>query len=226
MTDTLIRLEVVAMVWNHKYVLRAVDLCVNQGDFIAVTGPNGGGKTTLLRIILRLLKPTTGKVTYTAGSSLTIGYLPQKNAIDSSFPITVRDVIEMGITDYKQLTRTERSTKINEMLELMGLTSHTNASLGEISGGQLQRALLGRALIANPQLLVLDEPLSYVDYRFEQRIYDIIRQLTPQTTIILVSHDVSTISSIATRHIIVNKSVEVCTSMNHFAHYDCCNHPG
>lgn len=222
--DTLIKLEDVAMVWNHKYVLRDVNLCVNRGDFIAITGPNGGGKTTLLRIILRLLKPTEGRITYTDSSTLTIGYLPQKNAIDSSFPITVRDVIEMGITDYKLLTRTERLSKIDNMLELMGLTTHAKASLGEISGGQLQRALLGRALIANPQLLVLDEPLSYVDYRFEQRIYEIIRQLTPQTTIILVSHDVSTISSIATRHIIVNKSVEICTSLNHFAHYDCCSH--
>ncbi len=212
------------MQWNRKEVLRDVNLQINQGDFIAITGPNGGGKTTLLRIILRLLRPTSGKVIY-SNNHLTIGYLPQKNAIDSRFPITVRDVIEMGITQRKSLNQQEIDAAIDNMLDQVGLTSHAHASLGEISGGQLQRALMGRALISNPEILVLDEPLSYVDRRFEHRIYEIISRLTPQTTIILVSHDVSTIGTIATRHIIVDRTLEICTSLNHFAHYDCCNHP-
>lgn len=229
-TYPLIELRDVAMRWEGHTVLRDVNLTVNKGDFLAITGPNGGGKSTLLRIILKLLRPTEGSVTYfdpeyNPVKSLPIGYLPQKNMIDSHFPITVSEVIEMGLIADRSLGREERRAKVHEMTALVGLESHASQSLGNLSGGQMQRALLGRALISRPELLVLDEPLSYVDRHFEERIYEIIRKLPQNTTIILVSHDMSTIAAMANRHIIVNHTLEVCHSPNHFAHYHCCDHP-
>ena len=170
----LVRLAGVEMSWGHKKVLSDVDLTVNKGDFIAITGPNGGGKTTLLRIMLRLLKPTRGTVEYFSegNSSLRLSYLPQKNMIDYHFPITVEQVIAMGLEGTDIRPKSEEGRKrMTEMLDLTGLGNHRDSAIGSLSGGQLQRALLGRALISRPEVLVLDEPLSYVDKRFEHRFY-------------------------------------------------------
>lgn len=225
---TIIQLTGVSMKWDRRSVLSDVDLSINKGDFVAITGPNGGGKTTLLRIILKLLRPTSGSVRYfdpsgAEVSHLSIGYLPQKNKIDSHFPITVRQVIASGLMSVKGLSKDVKSGKVEEMLKLMGLEKHGDNGLGEISGGQLQRTLLGRALISEPSVLVLDEPLSYVDKRFERHIYDMMEQLAGHTTIILVSHEMTTIASMANRHIIVDGSLHICHSGSHYAHYDCCD---
>ncbi len=215
--DTLISLDDVTMRFDRRTVLDHISLDINRGDFMAITGPNGGGKTTLLRIILRLLRPTSGRVTY--NQDVTIGYLPQKNHIDSKFPITVREVIASGLINSP--LREESASRVEEMLKLTELTDKADDSLGRLSGGQMQRALLGRALIASPSLLVLDEPLSYVDKHFEHHIYDIISQLAPTTTIVLVSHEMSTIASLANRHIIVDRTLHSCHSHTHFVHYSC-----
>lgn len=227
-TDTIISLRDVSMTHDRRTVLADVNLDINRGDFIAVTGPNGGGKTTLLRIILKLLRPTTGSVTYLAdgrpAKNLSIGYLPQKNMIDSRFPITVGEVIRLGLTPLQLRDRNTASALVSEMTATVGLDGRENAAIGELSGGQMQRALLARAIISGPELLVLDEPLSYVDKHFEQRIYSIIADLAPRTTIILVSHEMSTIAEMANRHLIVDGHIDICHSRNHFMHYDCCDH--
>lgn len=228
--NTIISLSGVSMVRERREVLRNVDLCVNRGDFVAITGPNGGGKTTLLRIILKLLTPTSGVVTYfdedgNPVDNLNIGYLPQKNMIDSKFPITVREVVELGINKSIKLSKSARCKLVDDMIDKVDLSRHANAAIGTLSGGQMQRALLARAIISSPPVLVLDEPLSYVDRMFEQRIYDIISTLAPTTTVILVSHDMTTIASMANKHLIVNGGIESCHSGRHFIHYDCCeNH--
>lgn len=217
--STLISLNDISMVRDRRTTLSHISLSVNRGDFIAITGPNGGGKTTLLRIILRLLKPTHGSVTY-YDKKLKIGYLPQKNMIDSSFPITVSQVIASGLIG-ENLPSAEVAARLDDTLQRMGLTDHASKPIGNLSGGQLQRALLGRAIISRPDLLVLDEPLSYVDKRFEQYIYRLVESLAPTTTIILVSHEMSTISSMATRHLIIDRTLEECPSAHHAVHYDC-----
>lgn len=221
----IIRLENVSMQWNNVVTLRDVNLSVNRGDFIAVTGPNGGGKTTLLRIILKLLKPTRGRVTYFDDGrevkELPIGYLPQKSMIDNRFPVTVGEVIASGLLGRNGVTKDERESRAREMIERMGLTGHASKPIGTLSGGQLQRTLMGRALISNPGLLVLDEPLSYVDKRFEHRIYEIVAELSGSTTILLVSHEMSTIAGMATRHFLVDHTLDECTAAHHRVHCDC-----
>ncbi len=221
----LITLDNVGMRWDKRTVLADISLQINSGDFVAITGPNGGGKTTLLKIILKLLQPSSGSVDYwdEAGARiqrLSIGYLPQKNMIDSHFPIDVRQVIASGLLGHK-MSKCEKSELVERMIDQVGLRSHGDSPIGDLSGGQLQRALLGRALISNPSVIVLDEPLSYLDKHFEHRIYDIIGELAPEHTIILVSHEVSAIAEMANRHWIVDHTLHECTAAHHFMRQSC-----
>ena len=211
---------------GRKRVLDNVNLDIDEGDFVAITGPNGGGKTTLLRIILRLLRPSTGSVAYYSADSvetdrLSIGYLPQKNMIDSRFPISVHDVVASGLLAARTVDAAEREKRVAEMIELVGLTDHAASSIGNLSGGQLQRALFARAIISRPSVLVLDEPLSYLDKEFERRIYEIVADLSQSTTIIIVSHEMSIISGMANRHLIVDHTLTECCARHHSVHYDC-----
>lgn len=221
-----IQLSGVGIGWDHREILKDVNLTINRGDFIAITGPNGGGKTTLLRIILKLLKPTSGKVEYLSpegevSDRLPIGYLPQKNMIDSRFPITVEEVIASGLLSEKNVSRETLKQRVEEILDIIDLKSHARQTIGNLSGGQLQRTLLGRALISNPSILVLDEPLSYIDKRFEDRLYNLLNALPLSTTILLVSHEMSVISGMATRHVIVDHTIHECTSHHHFIPSPC-----
>lgn len=216
------------MVYDTRCVLKDVTLDIDDGEFVAITGPNGGGKTTLLRIILKLLHPTHGTVTYLREErpikDLKIGYLPQKNLIDSHFPISVEEVIKSGLLGEKGIFSrysTADHRKVEEIMEQMGVLQLRHQTLGSLSGGQMQRTLLGRALIRNPKVLVLDEPLSYVDKRFEHQIYNIISTIAPKTTILLVSHEMTSISPMATKHLIVDQTIHLCHSKKHYAHLSC-----
>lgn len=210
----------VSVSMERREILSGISMTVNRGDFIAITGPNGGGKTTTLRVILKLLRPDRGSVTYfdkdghTPVRHLPIGYLPQKNMIDSRFPIDVRQVVASGLEGMR-IPRAGRDELVEATLRSVGLTAHARKSIGTLSGGQLQRALLGRALISSPAILVLDEPLSYLDKRFEGRLYDILRELRPTTTVILVSHEMTAFGDMATRHMIVNRTLTCCAKEHH-----------
>ena len=217
----LLQLQNISMQWHDRRVLSDISLAVFPGDFMAITGPNGGGKTTLLRIMLRLLKPTSGNVIYGVGlKSNAIGYLPQKNMIDSHFPITVHEVVASGLLA-QCLPASQVRDKVGSMLRTVGLTEQANSSIGQLSGGQLQRALLGRAMISEPSLLILDEPLSYIDKRFEHQLYEILASVARTTTIVLVSHEMTAISEMANRHIIVDNGIHDCTAAHHYVRSDC-----
>lgn len=224
-SDTIIRLENVGLQRGGKTILENVDLTIGEGDFLAITGPNGGGKTTLLRIILKLIKPTSGTVKYFNASisvdRLPIGYLPQKNMIDPRFPITVKEVITSGLIAIKNISDTRRKELVEQAIAMVGLDERRDFTLDRLSGGQLQRTLLARAIISSPQILVLDEPLSYLDKQFEHRVYDIISEIAPSTTIVLVSHEMSRIASMANRHIVVDHRLEECTADHHYFAIDC-----
>ncbi|MBD5224982.1 MAG: metal ABC transporter ATP-binding protein [Bacteroidales bacterium] len=228
MGNELIKLSGISMRWDAKEVLSGINMTVERGDFLAITGPNGGGKSTLLRVILKLLSPTSGSVEYfdTAGNlteRLPIGYLPQKNMIDSRFPITVREVVSSGLLGKSGVKNGCASGKdiVDETLRLIELHSHADAPIGVLSGGQLQRALLGRAIISSPEVLVLDEPLSYLDKHFEEHIYSILRDLSASATILLVSHEMSVISTMATRHLIVDHTLHECRARHHYVASEC-----
>lgn len=136
--------------------------------------------------------------------------------IDSRFPISVQEVVASGLLADRTLTPQQRQQHIAQTISLIGLQNHANQPIGALSGGQLQRALLGRAIISHPKVLILDEPLSYVDKKFEHHIYQLLADLAPDTTILLVSHEMSTIATMANRHLIVDHALHECTSPHHF----------
>lgn len=212
---------------ENRVVLNDVNFTVDYGDFIAITGPNGGGKTTLLRLILGLLKPTQGKICYFApdGSRLqsrpAFGYLPQKNSVDSHFPITVEEVVSSGLLAHKELSEAEKAERVRQTLECIGLPEYASNPIGNLSGGQLQRVLFGRAIVSRPPVLVLDEPLSYIDKNFEKQLYSIVSELSKHTTIMLVSHEMSEIAGMANRHIIVDRTLHECTARHHYIRQEC-----
>lgn len=218
--DDVVRITDVTMRYDSRLALDNVSLTVRKGDFAAITGPNGGGKTTLLRIILGLLKPTKGSVWH--AQKLRIGYLPQKNSIDSHFPVTISDVIKSGLLNSKNMTGTQKEQRFKDVLHQVGLQDIKDQPIGMLSGGQLQRALLGRAIISEPNLIVMDEPLSYIDKQFENELYGLLHNIAKHATIILVSHEMTQIAAMANRHFIVNRNIHECTAVHHTIHTDCC----
>jgi zinc transport system ATP-binding protein len=189
--------------YEREPVLEDVNLSVYEGDFVGLIGPNGGGKTTLLRVLLGLLPPTRGKVRVLGlpvqeGRRM-IGYVPQVVEFDHEFPINVWDVARMGrLGQRRPLQRytAEDDAVVAEALRRVDLYDLRRRPIGELSGGQRQRAYIARALATQPEILLLDEPTSSVDPQVSTGIYELLRQLNDQgATILLVSHDMGVISS-------------------------------
>lgn len=216
----LIGIDDISVRFDGKTILDHISLNVDKGDFMAITGPNGGGKTTLLRVMLRLLKPSSGRVVYYQDGEetkrLRIGYLPQKSKIDTRFPITVGEAIKSGQIKGIFARRTQQDEEdFARVVELCGVKDYLDRTVGVLSGGQLQRTLLARAIVSNPEIIVLDEPLSYVDKTFERQIYSMMEDLAKDHTIVLVSHEMSVISGMANRHIIVDHGIHECCAHHH-----------
>jgi zinc transport system ATP-binding protein len=188
--------------YNHIPVLEDIALRVYQADFLGIIGPNGGGKTTLLKIILGLLKPTSGKITVFGTDPCegrrSIGYVPQAFHFHSDFPITVFEVVLMGRLREKRLTKhytSEDRDIAQNALHQVEMLAFKEKHINNLSGGQLQRVMIARALASEPKLLILDEPLSSIDSRWQASFYVLLKQLKQSMAIMLVTHDTGALAA-------------------------------
>ncbi len=208
--ESLIELREVSFGYAEEKVIDGVNLIIRPSDFIGMIGPNGGGKSTIIKIIMGLLVPWSGTITFPP--DINIGYLPQYQEFDSRFPISVEEVVLSGLLKKGRIAarvkRPDRE-KAARVLNLVGMQAYARRSIGELSGGQMQRVFIGRALISDPDLLILDEPVTYVDNRFEQELYQLLEAINRSTAILLVSHDVGQIVS----------SVRTIACVNRHLHY-------
>ncbi len=195
----LINAENVSLVLRGKTLLENISLKVAAGDIVTIVGPNGAGKSTLLRVLLGLLTPTTGMVHTKA--KLRIGYMPQKISIDHTLPLTVKRFL--------QLARCHSKKSASEVLSEVGATSLAERSLHVLSGGEMQRVLLARALLCHPDLLVLDEPVQGVDINGQRALYELIADIRNRWNcgILLVSHDLHFVFAASDQVICLNQHI-------------------
>ncbi len=200
--------------FNEEPVLQDVNFSVRQRDFIAIIGPNGGGKTTLLKLILGLLKPDTGSILVDGQApqkaSACIGYVPQYVHMNSRFPITAMDVVLMGKLDPKKRWTRQSATNRREALaalDRIGMANYAHRRIGELSGGQRQRVFIARALVSQPKLLLLDEPTASIDTKGQGEFYNLLKALNQDLTILVVSHDLLVVSRFIKSVACVNKGL-------------------
>ena len=200
MAHPLIQITDLSASYDNKTVLSHINLTVYEQDFLGVIGPNGGGKTTLVKSILGLHRPDKGQIRFfregKETEEINMGYLPQYNSIDKKFPISVYEVVLSGLSKQKSLFKRyskEQHEQVREIIARMGLEGCEDRAIGQLSGGQLQRAMLGRALVSNPEVVILDEPNTYIDKRFEAKLYELLEEINRERAIILVSHDIGTV---------------------------------
>ena len=211
--ESRVSLKNVSVQYDETTALEGVSLNIYPDDFLGIIGPNGGGKTTLVKAILGTI-PHSGEISYSPTLSerghRLIGYLPQQAEFDRSFPISVIEVVMSGLQAEKGLikryTTTDRKRAM-ELLEIAGIESIAERQISEISGGQMQRALLCRAVILEPNLLILDEPTNFVDNQFENELYTLLHRLNERMAIVMVSHDLGTITSVVKSIVCVNRTV-------------------
>lgn len=202
--------------YGKRNVLQNVSLEIEEHDFLGIIGPNGGGKTTLMKIILGLLTPEKGSVQFfedgKSVEKITIGYLPQYNQIDKKFPIAAQEVILSGLAHRKSIFnkyKDEDYQRVKEVISQLGLEGLEERQIGQLSGGQLQRVFLGRAIVAHPKVLILDEPNTYLDREGEEKLYQLLVQINQESAIILVSHDQSAVKQHAKRTAYVSETLEM-----------------
>ncbi len=199
--------------YEQSIALEDVNLDIFEDDFIGIIGPNGGGKTSLVKAIMGVV-PHSGEIEFAPAlrrkNHLKIGYMPQVSQFDTRFPISIEEVVLSGLQSEKgffgRYTHADRQ-RATELLKQMGIDQIASRPIGEVSGGQLQRALLCRAIIAEPKLLILDEPTNFVDNNFEREFYALVKQLHERMAVMIVSHDVGTITSLVNAIICVNRHV-------------------
>ena len=213
---------------NGVMALEGITLDVNQKDLIALIGPNGAGKSTLLKVILGLIKPTSGSIklfgSLDLGKNLKkVGYVPQSaQARDPNLPFSVYETVMLGRTPVAGLlhrTGAVDKQKVEETLKLFGIYELKDRKIGQLSGGQSQRVFLAKAMVAEPKLLLLDEPTSGVDTTSKKEFYNILERLNKERaiTVILSSHDIGVITKIANRVLCVNRSQFFCGDNEDFA---------
>ena len=206
-----VNIDNVSYRFNSTLVLENISFTVDKGDFVGIIGPNGAGKTTLFRSMLGLLEDYQGKITF-FGKDIRknrnilqkIGYIPQKNSTDQGFPATVEEIVSLGITG-----RRPSKNKINHAIETVGLFDQKTKRIGELSGGQQQRVLIAKALANEPELLILDEPVTGIDLKTQNKFYVLLKKLNEENkiTIIWASHDLDAVKKLANKIACVNKRI-------------------
>lgn len=192
--NSIIEADDLSFAYETMPVISHASFKINENEFIGMIGPNGGGKTTLLKLILRFVLPTTGKITV-GTKSHQIAYVPQSTKFDKEFPISVIEVVLSGLLyrlPWYGFFKKIDQEKAREALEKVGLSQFANHSFGQLSGGQAQRVLIARAIVAEPRLLLLDEPTASVDSKAEADIYAILKKMQGSMTILMVTHDLNT----------------------------------
>ena len=214
--EAVITMRDVTFSYDGYPVLEDVHVKVSRGEFACIVGPNGGGKTTLLKLVLGLLQPGQGSVRVfgvpPAQARARMGYVPQSYAYDPQFPVRVMDVVLMGrVHQSRWLGPYSRGDKdaAAEALRQVKLLDLHNRPLAALSGGQRQRVIIARALVCEPELLLLDEPTASLDLAFENELYDLLRELNRHMTIVMVSHDVGFVSGVVSKVICVKRKVVV-----------------
>ena len=205
-----IKLENVTYRYNSDLVLEDISFKADEGDLLGIIGPNGAGKTTLFSLILGLLEGYQGKITLFDEDIRNnrkvlkkIGYIPQKNIIDKGFPATVEEIVSLGVFERKT------KDKIISAIKTVGLLEQKHKRIGELSGGQQQRILIAKALVNEPQLLILDEPTTGIDLETQNKFYALLRKLNSENkiTIILASHDLDAINKLANKIACINRKM-------------------
>lgn len=202
MREKLVEISGVYFSYNSSPLLTDINMCIHKGDFVGVVGANGCGKTTLVKLLLGHLTPQKGTILhYSDGRPVAtpaIGYLPQYAAVDKRFPLSVREVVETGLlTPHKMwnpfIASADRR-RVDATLEQMGIAGLSSTPIGNLSGGELQKAILARAIVSSPRLLLLDEPDTYLDSYSQEHLYALLKEINKDCAILLVSHDVSAVS--------------------------------
>lgn len=219
MSDSVITMKNIHYAYEKKDVLDHVNFELPQGAFMGLVGPNGGGKTTLINLILGLIKPDTGTINL-FGKPIDkfhdwdrIGFVSQKsNSFNKGFPATVYEVVSMGLTakiGYLKFLKKHHKEKIIQAIAQVGMQDYTRQNIGNLSGGQQQRVFIARALVSDPSLLILDEPTVGVDAENVKRFYEILHQLNQQyhITLLLVTHDTGMMTEHATDIVCLNKTL-------------------
>lgn len=223
MNDPIITFENVSYRYGDKTALSDVSLHIERGQVFGIVGPNGGGKTTFLKLVADLIKPDSGKITFNLKGSRNgkrIGYMPQHASVNWNFPIKVSDVIVMGLYGdiglIKKVTRKHKEAAL-DAAHRMGIESLISRHIAELSGGQQQRVFIARAIVSNPELLLLDEPAANMDSNSQDLLYNAIGIIRDELklTILLVTHDMAVVPKICNQVACVNINVNVHDKPDH-----------
>ncbi|MCJ7593727.1 MAG: ABC transporter ATP-binding protein [Desulfobacterales bacterium] len=219
--------------YDKTEVLKDISFSLKQGEFLGIIGPNGGGKTTLLKLMLGLLKPDRGQIRILGeepnDASHRVGYVPQDTDFSRSFPISVIEVALMGRLSRARIGRRyskDDREKTRKVLETVGMWEYRHRPIGKLSGGQRQRVFIARALATDPEILFLDEPTASVDAEFQTDLYDFLRELNETVTIVVITHDIGVVSShmksiaCVNRHFIFHEGGQITQEMIDMA-YQC-----
>ena len=205
----LIKIKNLFFKYQKTDILENVNLTIKDDDFLAIIGPNGGGKSTLLKLILGLLPLQSGKIEKNIKNSQ-IGYVPQNTNLNIDFPITALEVVLMGHVSSKKrifgYSKDEISCAL-ESLNQVGMKDYANKKIGDLSGGQRQTVFIARALCSNPKIMLLDEPTASIDVQGQQEIYELLKELNKSICIVVVSHDLSILLNYAKNVAHINRSL-------------------